>query len=574
MSLTPQQRAAAVRMANDPWRFPGLCRITRLDGSIGGIEMTETQRVLMAYFVEYSWTYCIKYRQAMASVIHIADQLRHVQYTRGAMGMILGDKEGTYKELMRRLGVMYNSLNPLVQTPLERPNSSEMIAFNEDHAGLIQGITGGGENPAIGFSPDYAVVSEYALYNNYDVFDGAFFPAVNRRPNGVCRIETTPGTYNSAAHKMFKDALAGRGRFQAIFLPWWRDLLCREVKKPMPHDFGEDDYTDEERAYARELLAFERTACADRPSWYRYYTEPWPIQPEQVWFRRIALETEFHGDPRLFAEKFPHSPHDGWLVSSSPTIPMDPVTKMLRTAKPMEFGEEAFFDTHTREKITLEEWRRRNPDVPVLITVDGKGYGKKGDPSAIMAWNMWDWCEAGSWEGDEDPGQLVGTKEVPGRLLRWQRALDADVIIETNKDGVAAAAQAAECAKLHWSGPQPGWFSTGGPGGSKTVALIGLVDHLRTRVGETWIISEPTLNQLSSWDGKSRSEETTRRKHHWDRACCCLMFAYGVQVLGHQRRPKPPLVPARPGPLTALQFAASYKDDDQAHEGKGRILGR
>lgn len=562
-----QAIAEAFRIARDPWKFPSLCRITRLDGSVGGIEMTLTQRVLMSYFVEHRWTYTVKYRQAMSSIVHIADQLRHVQYQRGAMGMVIGDKEDTYKELMRRQGVMYNSLNNIVQTPLSRPVSSEVIAFNEDHAGLIQGITGGGDDPAIGFSPDYGVVSEYGLYKNPTGFDGAFFAAVNRRPHGVCRLETTPGTYNAPQHEMFKECLVGRGRFQGIFLPWWRDMACVEYSTPMPAGFGPDQYTPEEKDYARKLLLFERAAIANRETWYRF-SEEWPIRPEQMWFRRKALETEFHSDPRLFDNKFPPSPHEGWASSSSPTIPMEPVTAMLRSAKKSDYGEETFFDTHTGEKIDIDEWRARNPGVPVLITVDGKGYGKKGDPSAMIAWNMWDWRQAGRWTGDEDPGQLVGTKDQHGRLLRWQRALDADVIIETNKDGVAAAAQAAECPKLHWSGDQPGWFSTGGPGGSKTVALNGLVDHLRTRADDNWILDYETLNQLSSWDGKTRGEGGGKRKHHWDLAICCLIFAYGVQVLGHQRRPKPRA--PEDDRLTAGRFLASYADPNP----KGRVLGQ
>ena len=102
MPLSPKQRAEAVKRANDPFVFPGLTRITRLDGSIGGINLTNHQRILVEWFRLHPWTYVIKYRQAMSSIIHISDQLRHVGYTPGAMGMIVGDKEDTYKELIRR----------------------------------------------------------------------------------------------------------------------------------------------------------------------------------------------------------------------------------------------------------------------------------------------------------------------------------------------------------------------------------------------------------------------------------------------------------------------------------------
>jgi len=535
MSLTLKQRADAVRRANDPEVFPSVCRITRMDGSVGPIELTGTQHILVWYFIRHAWTYTNKYRQAASSTVHVADQLRYVSYTPGAMGMVIGDKEDTYKELIRRQGIMYNSLHEAIQTPLARPTSSEMISFAHPHDGLIQGITGGGDSPAIGFSPDYALLSEYGLYTNYTAFDGAFFPAISRRPNAKCRIETTPGVYNSPAHEMYRQALAGKGRFQAVFLAWWQDRACAV---PPPRDF---EPTPEEKDYRRKIALFEEESI-NKKSWYAYPVAK-PVTDGHLYFRRLALETEFHGDPRLFDTKYPPSPFEGWAVSSSPTIPMEPLAEMLRTARPVQYGEEVFFED-------------REHGCPYLITVDGKGYGKKGDPAAMTLWNMWDWKEAGSWSGDEDPGQIAP------RILRWQRLYDADVIVETNKDGVAAALQAANCPKLHWSGAQPGWYSTEA---SKSAALIALVNMLRAR--EVRILSEPTLNQLSTWDGKTRAQESGRRKHHWDRAITCLIFAYAVQVLGHQRRPQPP--PPESRVMTVGRFLSGYETTS-----KGRVLGQ
>ena len=247
MSLSPAQRAEAVKRVNDVHVFPRQCKITRLDTSVGNIEPTPTQEILLDYFAQYKWTYTVKYRQAMSSVIHIADQLRFVSYTPGSMGMIVGDKEDTYKELMRRQGIMYEGLHEALKVPLAREPSADFIVFAKPHDGLIQGITGGGENPSIGFSPDYAIVSEYGLYENQETFDGNFTPAINRRPNARCRRETTPGPYNSPAHLSYKESLGGRGRFRAIFLSWWHDAACICADPPMPANFRR---TPEEDAYA------------------------------------------------------------------------------------------------------------------------------------------------------------------------------------------------------------------------------------------------------------------------------------------------------------------------------------
>lgn len=282
MPLNPRQRAEAVRRAADPYTFPSLSRITRMDGSIGGIELTPHQTLILDHLTRHPWTYLVKYRQAMSSIIHIADQLRHISYTPGAMGMIVGDKEDTYKELLRRQVVMYDNLPEPIQTPLDRPPSSESIAFGRPHNGLIQGITGGGENPAIGFSPDYALISEYGLFAMYAAFNGAFFPAINRRPNARCRIETTPGRYQTPAHEMYMNSIAGKGRFRALFLAWWRDPTCVSHDPPVPIDFKR---TSEEDAYAAKLLLFERAAISNKEYWYPY-AKPMPIQDAQLWHIR------------------------------------------------------------------------------------------------------------------------------------------------------------------------------------------------------------------------------------------------------------------------------------------------
>lgn len=541
--MTPQEKALKdrieqIKRANNVHIFPTLCQITRLDGSVGTIVPTYTQQLLLEHIAAFSWTYTLKFRQAASSTIHVADQLRHVAFTPGAMGMLIGDKEDTYKELMRRMAIMYNGLNESIRPPLARAPSSESIVFSERHNGLIQGVTGGGENPAIGFSPDYAIISEYGLYQFFDKFNGAFFPAINRRPNAKCRIETTPGTYNSAAHEMYKAALQGKGRFKALFLSWWRDATCISHDPPMPSDYEPEQ---SETEYAASVNAFD-VASIGQP-WYPY-KEHQPISREHLWFRRISMETEFNGDYRLFDNKYPPNPFAGWLVGSSPTIPPEPLERLRAKAKPVDEDTEVF----------LEE---PEPGCPYLITVDGAGYGKTGDPAAIVLWNMWDWRAVGMWSGREDPGQVAR------RVVKWQRKYNADVIAETNKDGVAAALQVLDCPKLYWSSSeQPGWYSSQV---SKSLALSNLVDMLRAN--EIDIPFAPMIEQLSSWDGKTRAQSTGKTRHHWDLAICCLIFTFGVTALGYPRRPQKKVVQEWAG-WTASSFDQLFKKPE-----RGNVLG-
>lgn len=530
----------AVRLANKVRAFPILANITRMDGSLGPIDPTPTQDILLNVFEESRWTMVDKYRQAKSSIIHDADILRHVAYNAGHMGLLVGDKEATYKEQIRRIAIMYAGLPDIVKPPLARPPSSEGLSFL--HLGELQGITGGGENPAIGFSPDYSMITEYFLFERFDAFNKAFFPAVDRRPHGVCRVESTPGRYDSEGHKMWLSAVAGKGKFRAVFLAWWHDESCW---LPPPPDF---EPTSEERQYRKKLAMFERDAIG-KP-WYPY-RQPREVSDGHLFFRRVSLETQFHGDPRLFDSQFPPSPFEGWLTSQAPAIPQDALAEYLTRAKETPFGEEVFFET-------------REPGCPYVILADGAGFGRTGDPSAMTLVNMWDWSEAGSWEGREDPDVFAG------RIMRWQREWNADVIVEANKDGVSASLVTRNCPKLHWSGGHPGWFASEV---SKATAFADLVAMLRKR--EPTIRSRETLMQMQSWDGKgARGARVNGRAHHFDRATTWLLFAYAARVLGYSRRPAPPGTSRElgEGGWTVGDFDALFAESD-ADRQRGTILG-
>lgn len=541
MATRAKAQAEAVRLANGVRAFPILVPITRMDGSLGPIDPTPTQDIILGVFGESRWTMVDKYRQAKSSIIHDADILRHVAYSPGHMGLLVGDKEATYKEQIRRIAIMYDGLPDFVKPELSRPASSEGLAFK--HKGELQGITGGGENPAIGFSPDYAMITEYFLFERFDAFNRAFFPAVDRRPHGVCRIESTPGRYDSEGHKMWLSAVAGRGKFRAVFLAWWHDDSCWLLPPP---DFQPNK---EEVEYRKKIAAFERDAVGK--AWYPY-RRPMAVSDGHLFFRRVSLETQFHGDTRLFDSQFPPSPFEGWLTSLAPAIPQDALAEYLTRAVDTTFGEEVFFE-------------RREHGCPYVILADGAGFGKSGDPSAMTLVNMWDWSEAGSWEGREDPDVFAS------RIMRWQRDWDADVIVEANKDGVVSSLVTRNCPKIHWSGGHPGWYASEV---SKANAFADLVAMLRKR--EPTIRSRDTLMQMQSWDGKgARGARVNGKAHHFDRATTWLLFAYAARVLGHPRRATAPEARRElgEGGWTISDFDALFAGDAEADRRVGNVLG-
>jgi hypothetical protein len=507
----------AVERANDVRRFQGLCQIVREDGSTGLMETTPIQAVHLDAVAEHSWTFTVKHRQAKITTATIMDCLRHVMYHPGQRGLVVAEKRSTAKEAFRRLAHAYRHLPPPIQIPTLREPSGEAIEFK--HGGLVSIITGGGEAPAIGHSPDYAHITEFGEFEDQDNFIGHFFPSINKRPHAKVRIETTPGEFNSPAHLMWKKALADAAsnsgsRFRPVFLCWWDDASCvlrDSTGQPVdPRDFLP---TQEELALAEKMPG---------------------ITPQHFLWRRERLDTEFHGDTRLFDHKYPPGPYDGWITHGSPAIPLDAVRRMREaSAVSVPDGEERFFE-------------EREPGAPYLITADPAGFGETGDPSAATLWHGWDRREVGSWSGRTDPGRFADI------IMRWQKDWNADVVVETNKGECCATLVSRGCEKLFWDGAQPGWYSTDV---KKASALADLVDDLRK--GDVTIRTLQTLDQLESWDGKTRKRTGG---HHFDRAVTCMIAAYAFRTLGYGTRARV-VAPRDPNaPLRVSEFLATFKE--------------
>lgn len=64
-------------------------------------------------------------------------------------------------------------------------------------------------------------LSEFAFYEEPLVLLNGFRPAMEKVPNSVITIETTPSEFDSEAHGFWKEAVSGKNGFVPIFFPWW-----------------------------------------------------------------------------------------------------------------------------------------------------------------------------------------------------------------------------------------------------------------------------------------------------------------------------------------------------------------
>jgi hypothetical protein len=498
--VTPANPDELFRRARDPRQLAKLWWITDEASKSGYMQPTLLQRIVLQDCVDFLWTYTVKPRQSKTSTAIQPDFLANVMLRKGQRGIVIAEKEATALELFRRLVVAHRNLPAPFHThmPTKRVTGS-VIEWAEGHDSYASVVTGGSDSPAIGHSPDYLHITEYGEMSNYDTFNPAVFPAVTNRPNSRLRIETTPGPYGSAAHRMWLNALNGEGYFaaprgRARFLEWWIDpSYMRDPGVGFVR-------TLEEHRLAEKLVG---------------------ITDAHLKFRRLELDTAYHGDVRLFDSKYPPGPRDGWILHGTPAIPIDAVEYLqsLPGVTSVPEGEERIYEGPEEGG-----WQDRRVGAPYIITADPAGFGDNGDPSALIVWNGWDWREVAHWSGREDPNLFAD------RIMRLQRLYDCDVLVEANKGECCAALRSRGCPRLVWDNGQPGWFSTDV---KKAQTVTDFVDMLRRR--EVGIRSQQILDQIAGWDGKTRKRTGG---HHWDRAVAACMVGFAARRMAYGSRPR------------------------------------
>lgn len=485
LAEAPGLNMAKVRaMYAYPHVFPSMCEIQREDETSGFMQPTPAQRLLFEFATTNRWTLVNKYRQAKmttSSVLFLL--LRDCMYLGGVKGLLIAERHDTAVDIFERINFAYHRLPDDLRMPLApgRKAGAQQILF--PHGGGIKILTAGGRAPAIGRSIDRLVITEFGEAQWQKQAAINIFPTINKRPNAKVILESTPGRAGSHHEAMWKMALEGKGRFAPLFLKWWLDATCRV---PVTPDF-------------RRSLDPTEEALLQVPG----------MTLEALAFRRMGLETEFAGDPRLFSAKYPMSPLDGWLGGGDPIVPADLMEKLLSGSLPEP----------PLHEVGVHLLEPKRSDGVYLITADPAGYGTKGDPSALVVWDAVNWREVAYWQGREEPGSFAF------RLERVQAYYNGALLaVESNAAACIATLRDRGVKNLYWTDrDHPGWYAT-----DKRVQESNgrLIRHLNSR--EMTIRSKAVLHQLRSYDGQN-----TRRKvgddgirHHFDLVRCAIIAAH------------------------------------------------
>lgn len=463
-----------------PEAFVSMCQIVREDESTGYMDPTPTQKKMLRAVAENRWVMINKFRQAKITTASVMLLLRDCMYLSGVKGILIAERQDTAEDVFERILFAYHRLPEDVRVPLAPGRKAGATQIHFVHGGGIKVLTAGGRSPAVGRSIDRLIITEFGEAQWQRKAAVNLFPTINKRPNARVILESTPGRAGSHHEQMWHSTMEGRGRFKPLFLNWWEDDSCRA-----PADGFKP--TDPEIAYR-----------ARHPG----------MTNEHLAFRRLGLETEFAGDPRLFTSKYPSDPYDGWIGSLNPVMPVDVLKPALaRAVNDPPIGQYG-----------CNELDPPKDNVRYIVTADPAGFGARGDKSALTVWDAYDRREVAFWEEREDPSRFARRL-----MLVQKRYNNAMVIVESNATACIAILRDSGAKNLLWTDRNhPGWYATDKRLQEAEARLVRML-----RQSDIEVRSRGLLHQLVNYDGsrKKRVKGLDGVTHHFDRARTAVMAA-------------------------------------------------
>ncbi|CDP52346.1 Phage protein [Devosia sp. DBB001] len=296
-------------------------------------------------------------------------------HSKGVRVFILTHEQDATDNLFGMVERYHEHCPPLVKPSTGAANAKELY-FDRLDSGYGVGTAGA---KAKGRSQTIQLFhgSEVAFWPNAKAHFSGVVQAVPDEPGTEIILESTANGIGGEFHSRWQDAEAGRGDYEAIFIPWyWQD----EYTRPVPNSFvlnkEEQDYFD---AYRSDGLTMEH----------------------MVWRRAKLIElndpTQFKQEyPATAAEAFQMSGHDSYIkpeaVVKARKADLEGIGPLIIGADPARFGDDRFslvwrrgrkvIKVESRQKIDTvagANWLKQvidadNPD-RVFIDVGGVGAG-------------------------------------------------------------------------------------------------------------------------------------------------------------------------------------------------------
>lgn len=212
----------------------------------------------------------------------------------GRKAVVMAHMKDSANQLFGMVRRFYDNC-PDVLRPSASAASAKELHFDQLDSGYLVG-TAGSREMGRGWTAQYFHGSEFAFWDNADDHFAGVGQAVPNVPGSEVILESTANGVGNRFYRMCMDALAGRGEYVLVFIPWfWQE----EYRAPLPEGFVMDP---EEAAYA----------------------ETYGLDAEQAMWRRLKIVDDFGGDTDLFDQEYPATPALAFRKTyGTPLIPLD-----------------------------------------------------------------------------------------------------------------------------------------------------------------------------------------------------------------------------------------------------------
>lgn len=217
--------------------------------------------------------------------------------------------------------------------------------------------TATGKVVAHGDTVHFVQASEYAYWPDAARVLGGLLQAVPRLPGTMVVIESTANGVGNDFHERWLKAESGTGEFKPLFLEWFR-FPEYSIVPPKEFEPNEDE---------------------------KQLTKVYGLTPDQLWWRRQKIETDYPTTPWRFNESYPMSPTDAFLMPGQPAFDQQVLSEYRHLAKdaPKRDGElvnsKLFVPKHNG---ILRVFEAPKKDAEYMIGVDTALGVTDGDDSA------------------------------------------------------------------------------------------------------------------------------------------------------------------------------------------------
>lgn len=261
----------------------------------------------------------------------------------GTTTFILSHQAKTTGALFDMVKNFYDLMPPVLAPELDASNQNQ-IKFAKIKSEYTVG-TAGSEEIGRGLTIKNLHCSEAAKYSRTDQLETGLFQAVFDGPGTEIIIESTAAGMNNMFYRKCMDAMAGKGEYILIFVPWfWQD----EYATPTPDEFN----LTAEEAKLKNI---------------------YHLTNEQLYWRRNKI-LSFDGDDWKFKQEYPMNPMEAFVVSGDsffkPNLVMEARKTTLVEANAPAIGGLDCARTNDRIALVIRRGREVLPAIVIEVTAE------------------------------------------------------------------------------------------------------------------------------------------------------------------------------------------------------------